>query len=562
MQKIYPFLSIKSIFLAGAILVSVQGAKAQSTYLPNSYQLYQKFNADIYSTKTSFHSSLRPFLIDSLIQHSYDSVMNVGVNPDRKSWFTRKLLNEHLFEVKRPNYTFYGDVILDLDLSKDFNAKTGGLAQRYSAQGQLATLTVNSSNYLNTRGYQFGGTVGKNFSFFTSGFENSAKFPTYYNTVVNANQFIPGQAYLRNYQGIAKNSADWSYVTAILSYNVSKNVNVTLGEDKMFIGDGYRSLLLSDYAANMPLLRVTANLGKHVQYMAAWAYIEDLKETKFDTFGSNRRKWAFFHYIDWNVSNRVSFGFFNALISPEADATGNRRGFDANMINPIFFSSSLGPSQQPKDNTLVGFTAKYKILDKTALYAQLLLDRFKAGGFFSGNNADNTNGVQVGIRGADLFAVKHFNYLFEFNTVKPYTYQNANTISSYNFYGDPLAHPYGANFREALGILNYSFGRIDLQGQINYAKYGTDSLSTINNGKIVNKPFVPTAATTTTVGQGLSTQLYYAEGTISFLINPKYNLRFELSGLYRQEKSAKADNKTTMLTFGLRSSFRNLYHDF
>jgi len=233
-----------------------------------------------------------------------------------------------------------------------------------------------------------------------------------------------------------------------------------------------------------------------------------------------------------------------------------------NFINPIVFASSLGPSRQPKDNTLIGFTGKYKILDKTALYAQLLLDRFKASDFFSGNNANNTNGVQVGIRGADLLEVKRFNYIFEFNTVKPYTYQNTNSISSYAFYGDPLAHPYGANFREILGILNYSFGRIDLQGQLNYAKYGLDATTVINNGKIVTKPFVPADNTTTTIGQGISTNLYYAEGTVSFLINPKYNLRFELSGLYRKEHNSSIDNKTTLLTFGLRSSFRNLYHDF
>ncbi|WP_295718715.1 gliding motility protein RemB [Mucilaginibacter sp.] len=542
MQKLYSVSFRKKFLLAGIILFSVQLCKGQSTYLPNSYQLYQKFNADIYSTKSAFHTSLRPFLIDSLIQHSYDSVMNVGVNNNRKSWLDRKIFNEHLFEVNKPDYTFYGDIILDLQAGTDFTSK--------------------KSTYLNTRGYQVGGTIGTKFSFYTSGFENAAKFPLYYSNLVGVDRFIPGQAYLRNYSGIAKNSADWSYVTAILSYNFTKNLNVTLGEDKMFIGDGYRSLLLSDYAANMPLLRVTANLGKHVQYMATWAYIEDTRETKFDTFGSNRRKWAFFHYIDWNVSNRVSFGFFNALISPEADEAGNRRGFDVNFINPLLFSSSLGPSQQPKDNTLIGFTGKYKIFDKTALYAQLLLDRFKASDFFSGNNTDNTNGVQVGIRGADLLQVKRFNYIFEFNTVKPYTYQNTNTISSYAFYGDPLAHPYGANFREILGILNYSFGRIDLQGQVNYAKYGLDATTAINNGKIVTKPLVPTANTTTTIGQGINTQLYYAEGTVSFLLNPKYNLRFELSGLYRQEKNSAADNKTTMVTFGLRSSFRNLYHDF
>ncbi|GAA3986316.1 hypothetical protein GCM10022210_43400 [Mucilaginibacter dorajii] len=540
MQKLYFFSFKKTFLLAGIILFSVQLSNAQSTYLPDSYQLYQKFNADIYSTKSAFHTSMRPFLIDSLIQHTYDSVMNVGVSDKRKSWLNRKIFNEHLFDVKKADYTFYGDVILDETIGRDFTGK--------------------KSTYLNTRGYQFGGTVGTKFSFFTSGFENAAKFPTYYNNVVGSTGFIPGQAYLRNYIGQTKNTADWSYVTAILSYNVTPNVNITMGEDKMFIGDGYRSLLLSDYAANMPLLRVTLNLGKHVQYMATWAYLEDTREKRYDTFGGNRRKWAFFHYIDWNVSNRVSFGFFNAVISPEADENGNRRGFDVNFINPILFSSSLGPSQQPKDNTLVGFTGKYKILDKTALYAQLLLDRFKGSDFFSGKTNDNTNGVQVGIRGADLLAVKRFNYLFEFNTVKPYTYQNTNTISSYAFYGDPLAHPYGANFREFLGILNYSIGRIDLQGQLNYAKYGLDATTTINNGKIVTKPIVPDGSTT--IGQGLNTQLYYAEGTVSFLINPKYNLRFELSGLYRKESNSAADNKTTMLTFGLRSSFRNLYHDF
>ncbi|SDD26371.1 protein involved in gliding motility RemB [Mucilaginibacter pineti] len=541
MQKLYSLNFGKSFLLAGVLLFSAQLSKAQSVYLPSSYQLYQKFNGDIYSVKSSFHTSLRPFLIDSLISHTYDSVLNVGVSTDRKSWLNRKIFNEHLFDVQTKDYTFYGDVLVDLQAGKDFKAKR--------------------STNLNTRGFQFGGTVGTKFSFYTSGFEDQGKFADYYNDVVNANGFIPGQAYARHYNGQKQQSQDWSYVTAILSYTPIKQLNITLGEDKMFVGDGYRSLLLSDYAANMPLLRATVNLGA-VQYMATWAYLEDFKETKFDVFGSNRRKWALFHYLDWNVSNRVSFGFFNAVITPEADAQGNRRGFDLNFINPVLFSSSQGPSAQPKDNVLVGFTGKYKIFDKTAIYGQLLLDKFKGSDFFSGNNADNTNGFQLGVRGADIFKVERLNYLFEFNTVKPYTYSNQQSISSYAFYGDPLAHPLGANFREFLGIVNYSIGRFDFQGQLDYAKYGLDALATDNNGKAITKPFEPTENTTTTIGQGLNTQLYYAEGTVSFLINPKYNLRFELSGLYRQEKNSVADNKTTLVTFGLRSSFRNLYHDF
>lgn len=542
MQKLYSLTFRKTFIIAIIVLFTSQLSKAQSVYLPNSYQLYQKFNSDIYSVKNSVHTSLRPFLIDSTILHTYDSVMNVGVK-DRKTWGGRKLFNEHLFDVKTKEYTFYADYITDLQIGRDFNGSR--------------------STNLNTRGYQIGGTVGNKFSFYTSGFENSAKFVSYYNDYITAGGFVPGQAYARKYTGQARNSQDWSYVTAILSYSITKKLNITLGEDKMFIGDGYRSVLLSDFAANMPLLRLTADLGP-VRYMVAWAYIEDLNNVakKFDNFGSNRRKWALFHYIDWNITKRASFGMFNALITPEANNQGSRSGFDANFVNPILFASSLGPGGSQKDNVFLGFNAKYKIFDKAALYGQIMFDRFKGSDFFSGNSTDNTNGWQLGIRGADIFKVKRLNYLFEYNTVKPYTYSNQQPISSYSFYGDPLAHPYGANFKELLGILNYSVGRFDFQGQLNYAKYGLDALKTDNNGKIITKPFVPSANTTTDTGQGLSTQLYYGEGTIAYILNPKYNLRLELGALYRQEKNDQKDSKSTMITFGIRSSFRNLYHDF
>lgn len=540
-KRCYFFRYVKLFSAVITFTFSVELSEAQSVYLPNSYQLYQKFNADIYSKKTAFHTSLRPFLIDSLINHTYDSVMNIGVSSDRKSWIERKLFNEHLFDVKTKDYTFYGDILVDLQVGRDFTGKR--------------------STYLNTRGFQFGGTVGTKFSFYTSGFEDQGKFPTYYNDLVNLNTFIPGQAYARHYTGLPQNTHDWSYVTAIVSYTPIKQLNITLGQDKMFIGDGYRSLLLSDYAANMPLLRLTANLGK-VQYMMAWTYLEDLKEPKFDTFNSYRRKWALFHYVDWNVSNRVSLGFFNALIAPEADVNGNRRGFDLNFINPVLFANSIGPSGDLKDNVFMGFTGKYKIFDKTAIYGQLLLDRFKAKNFFSGNNNDNTNGVQLGIRGADIFKVERLNYLFEFNTVKPYTYANSQPLNSYTFFGDPLAHPFGANFREFLGIMNYSVGRFDFQGQLNYAKYGVDISKADNHGKILTKPYPENPNPTPVIGQGIPTQLYYAEGTVSFLLNPKYNLRLEVNGLYRQEKNSLNNSKTTLLTFGLRSAFRNLYHDF
>jgi hypothetical protein len=45
------------------------------------------------------------------------------------------------------------------------------------------------------------------------------------------------------------------------------------------------------------------------------------------------------------------------------------------------------------------------------------------------------------------------------------------------------------------------------------------------------------------------------------LLNPKYNLRIELGGLFRYEKNTSFHDRTAMLTIGLRSSFRELYND-
>jgi len=554
MQKVgFRVAGTSFLILCAVVFFTLQG-RAQSVPLPQSYQLYQKFNGQVYSKGSRMHTSLRPFLIDSTLKGRYDELMNIGVDTNRKNWFLRKLFNEHLLEVNTKEYTFYADLLTENIFGKDFKDKTTP-SPGFKPVGVGPTSPLG----LNTRGFQVGGTIGDKFAFYTSGFENQAVFANYYLDYVRRTSgdtlFIPGQAYDRAFGKVIK---DWSYVTATLSYTPIKQLNITLGQDKTFIGDGYRSVLLSDFAANYPFLRLTANVG-NFQYMMMWTYMQDLRLPKFDTFGSNRRKYGLFHYLDWNVNNNLSFGFFNAYIVPEADDQGRRRGFDVNFINPLVFVSGLGPSSQP-GNTLDGFTGKYKIFDKSAIYGQILIDRFKASSFFSDGSTDNTNAFQLGIRGADVFEVKNLNYLFEFNTAKPYTYADRSTATSYTFYGQPLGDPFNSNYKELLGIVNYYKGRFDFQGQLTYASYGLDANRADNNGVDANKPFVQTGPTST--GQGINTKMYYAEGTVSYLINPKYNLRFELGGIYRQEKKAPGTKNTAMVSFGLRSSFRNLYHDF
>jgi len=117
-----------------------------------------------------------------------------------------------------------------------------------------------------------------------------------------------------------------------------------------------------------------------------------------------------------------------------------------------------------------------------------------------------------------------------------------------------------------IGILNYSAGKFDFQGQVNYAKYVVNQFDQ-NIGMDITPPFIAPGYTQLAtninyVGQEINAHLRYAEGTISYLVNPRYNLRLELGVLYRDESSSLGDQKTTLFTFGLRSTFRSLYHDF
>ncbi|WP_374166811.1 hypothetical protein [Arcticibacter sp. MXS-1] len=148
----------------------------------------------------------------------------------------------------------------------------------------------------------------------------------------------------------------------------------------------------------------------------------------------------------------------------------------------------------------------------------------------------------------------------EYNTVKPYTFSQSNRLLNYAHYNQPLGHILGANFKEALSILSYRIKRFGFTGELLYSTYGLNEAG-VNYGKdIFNTSNIGAAGSKT--GQGLKTDLYYLDGRVSYLLNPKFNLRIEAGAIYRNEKNERTNEKTSWLTIGLRSAFRNLYQDF
>ncbi|MNY10672.1 hypothetical protein D3C86_1436610 [compost metagenome] len=67
------------------------------------------------------------------------------------------------------------------------------------------------------------------------------------------------------------------------------------------------------------------------------------------------------------------------------------------------------------------------------------------------------------------------------------------------------------------------------------------------------------------IGQGIGSQVVYADAKAAYVLNPKYNLRFEVGYTQRYQKiqyDTPVTHKSGVLSIGLRSSLKSLYGDF
>lgn len=534
-----------------ACFVSIYCTKSSNLYAQIEGQTYSfhqsdKYSDILYNTNTRFHTSVRPFLFRDKLLDRKDSLESA--NPTSSAnWIMRKLFNEHLLWVEEEDHTFYLDLLPDFQIGKEI----GGGDKR--------------KTWLNTRGIQVGLTIKDKFTFYSSFFENQGVFPEYLDDYIALHGVVPGQSSAKQSKERTK---DWMYATASFSYDFSKYFQLTVAYDKNHIGDGYRSLLLSDFSSNYSQLKFTGEIG-NVQYTSIWAYMNDPVNPRIDSLNSGGRygdgiKYGAFQYIDYNATNRLSVGIFQSVIWANRNQAGYR-GIDLNYLNPgVLYRPIENNNRTSPDKMFLGLNARYKVLNNMSAYGQFLLGEFTAKEFFAGKGyAHNKWGAQLGLRGFDIFAIKNLNFLGEYNWVRPYTYQHFTSISNYSNNGEPLAHPRGANFKELVGIVNYHWKRYDFSGKAVYSMFGTDPDSDTNMGGDIFQSYrtIPERYGNK-IGQGVKNNLYYADFRAAYILNPKYNLRLELGYTQRYRKiEGSPTEKAGVVTFGLRSSFRNFYGD-
>ncbi|MCG9971541.1 gliding motility protein RemB [Christiangramia crocea] len=521
--------------------------------IPLSHEFYSRFDADFNRIGTNTHSASKPLMFNEVNRYYDFEAHRDALLQNRSTWAGRKLWNEHLVRFQTDDYWFTLDPGFDLQIGKDFEQ------------------TSHDFTYNNGREFIVQGGLGKKFNFYSVIYESQGRFAEYYNRYAESIRPAGGDPAIVPGRGIAKTFMDEGYdypvAEGYLSFTPAEFINIQFGHGNNFIGDGYRSLLLSDNPSPYPYLKLNTSFWK-IKYTNTWMSLRDVRPAVVNS-GSFRTKYIANHYLSWNVTKRLNLGFFESVMW-END---NDRGFDLNYLNPVIFYRAIEfATGADGGNAIIGLTGKYKFSDRAYTYGQWLIDEFSSGDVFGGEGSwKNKLGFQLGLKYFDAFNVENLYLQVEYNQVRPYTFSHNSITLNYGHNNQSMAHLWGANFREFIGIARYKRDRWYGSTKIIYGKRGfdfTDFGSKSNYGQNIYRTEEDRPMETgVEIGQGNTTNSFYTELEAGYIVNPTTNLKLFASFIYRDfnpqtNTPANFENSTAWINFGLRTDIFNWYFDY
>jgi hypothetical protein len=519
--------------------------------IPLSHHNYSLFDPALNRIGQNNHTAQKPYVYADVNRYYNFEAENDKLLKNKTSWFGRKFWNEHMVTIKGKDYWITLDPGVDLQVGKDTDADI--------------------DTYNNTRLVYTQGGIGKNFNFFAVIYESQGRFADYFNRFAEARKPDGGNPAIIPGRGIAKefktDSYDYPIATGHISFSPSKTFNFQLGHGKNFIGDGYRSLLLSDNSSPYPFFKVNTTFWK-LKYTNTWMSLRDVRSA-VTADGSFRTKYIANHYLSYNVTKRLNIGLFESVIWQN----DNDRGFDFNYLNPVIFYRAIEFSTGSRGgNAIIGLSGKYKFTDRVNAYGQLIIDEFSSSDISGGNGSyKNKIGYQLGAKYYDAFSVDGLYLQAEYNRVRPYTYSHNTVVLNYGHNNQSLAHTLGANFSEFVGIARYQKGRIFGDAKVIVAKRGfefnTPEDTNFYGGSIFGTEDDRISDNGNDLAQGNTTDFLHAELQAGYLLNPATNLKIYASVIFRDFKPELNtqdvfENQTTWVNFGIRTDLFNWYYDF
>jgi hypothetical protein len=551
---------MKSAFLLAFTLLLPEFISAQSTNATINEDYYHWLSR--YEIKTGrispqWFSSIRPIKRDQLL--SYVDSLNSNFNAftsttdkfnyeyfqnDNWEWSKTETNNsakpilKKLYQ-KKSDMAFVNEPAFDLHISPVVYFGVG----KDSRSDALTSI--------NTRGVEIRGMIDRKIGFYTFLTENQMILPVYVEDAMRPYNVVPHEGFWKNFK---TTGVDFFQARAYIDFNITKHLYFQFGHDRTFIGNGYRSLIFSDYSPPNLFLRVNAKVWK-INYLFQLNRLTANDPVSRIGLTSDQRsldRYMALHHASINIGKKFNLGVFESVVFTPDDPL-NRGSFDLSYLNPVIFYRAIEQQFGSSDNALLGLDFKWNAIKGISFYGQALLDEFVIAEIRAGNGWwGNKYAFQVGAKYIDVGGISNLDLQVEYNMARPYTYSH-NTSSSYSNYSQPLAHPLGANFSEVAVIVRYQpIPKLNLTAKTFLATTGKDATGQNWGGDILKNYETRQSQYGNFTGQGNKTDINFIDLTASYMI--KHNLFIDAKQVFRSSSSnlPAYNNNSTLTSLSIR----------
>jgi hypothetical protein len=549
---------VKYILLFCSITIGKM-AFGQSTDLPlnsSAYSIYDEW--DIKSEKAHF-TTVKPISRREISELSLDESLAKSKAELYDKKYVQTEAREYIDSIL-PNrkpifgrlYEYNSDMISVK--TKDFDFHMNPVIMYARGRESLTSEKI----FQNYRGVEMRGTIDGRVSFYSMLTENQARYPAYVRRYTANTLAVPYEGFWKQ---VNTTGVDFLRAQAYIDVNLTKHIEAQFGYGKHFIGNGMRSLILSDFGNNYPYLRLKTQIWK-LQYTNIFAQLTaKIDGGDYGLLGTGEfpKKYLAMHHLSVNIAKKLNVGIFESIIYGQPDSLGNN-GLRFEYLNPMIFYRSLEQQDGSSANAILGMDFKWNLFKTVSLYGQLAIDELIISKALSGDGYwENKQAYQLGVKYIDAFGLKNLSLQAEWNQVRPYTYSHQDYYTSYSHYNMPLAHPLGANFREVLFNARFrALPRLTFTGDVLLAQSGKDK-DKMNYGGNILKSYDVRVGKEGEPGidllQGDKTILKIFHGNASYQV--AHNLFTELDWMHRYEKSESGslNSSNNVLTFALRYNF-------
>ena len=305
----------------------------------------------------------------------------------------------------------------------------------------------------NTRGVRVAGHVG----------------PIYFNTIATENQ----QQDLRNEAPdrerffntaprlgfVLQPSGDTIYdyfdATGIVGLDADP-VDIQFGRSDRHWGHGMNSLVLSNYASPYEQLQLTATYGAF-QYTTLFARFISALGVPGQRDGADTvqpRRYAAFHRLVFNASDRLSLGLFEATVFARRQSPGAPpKPVQTTYLNPIMLVRTVEAAAGGPHNVITGFDAQWRPVNGLSAYTQLALNDWSLQHLGTDHWRNQWAGL-VGIHFA-LEPLNAWSLRLEGSRIRPFFYAGRFTFDRFSHWGDGIGHSAGPNSYDISTRLDY-----------------------------------------------------------------------------------------------------------